>query len=105
MREMRSVVFGVVAPLNLTVSRVQPTRARRTSSALQWLRLIVPGVMLFSTLTRRTRLGAPVAAALAAGSFAAAVTAMVNRRRREAREAALDERLEQSFPASDPSQI
>ena len=45
------------------------------------------------------------AAALAVGTISAVVTAVVSQRRRCAQEAAIDDRIEQSFLASDPASV
>lgn len=72
---------------------------------LQLLGLIVPAALLLSVFGRRNRFSIPAAAVLATGAITAVVTAMVSNRRRCAREAAIDDRIEQSFPASDPASI
>jgi hypothetical protein len=72
---------------------------------LQLLGLVVPAALLLSAFGRRNRFRGPAAAALAVGAISAVVTAVVSHRRRCAREAAIDERLEQSFPASDPVSV
>ena len=92
------------APLNLTVRRAHFARTNRTPSrqTMGLLGLIVPGVLLLAALRPRGRFAVPAAAALAAGSMAALATMIVGRRRRSAREAVIDARIEQSFPASDP---
>jgi len=69
------------------------------------LGLIVPGVLLLSAFGRRNRFSGPAAAALAAGAITAIVTTVISNRRRCAREAVIDERIEQSFPASDPAGV
>ena len=102
--------FGVVepeAPLNLTVHRAPQRRARRAPSMqpLEWLGLIVPGLLLLSALGRRNRFRVPVAAALATGAITAVATAVISSRRRCARETVIDDRIEQSFPASDPASV
>jgi hypothetical protein len=71
----------------------------------QWLGLIVPGVLLLSAFGRRNRFRVPAAAALAAGTISAVVTAVLSHRRRSAQDAVIDERLEQTFPASDPAPV
>jgi hypothetical protein len=73
--------------------------------SVQWLGLIVPGVLLLAAFGRRNRFSVPAAAALATGTIAAVVTAVLSNRRRCAQEAVLDERIEQSFPASDPASV
>ena len=72
---------------------------------LPWLGLIVPAALLLSMFGRRNRFSVPAAAALTAGSIAAVVTAVLSQRRRCASEAAIDDRIEQSFPASDPAPV
>lgn len=69
------------------------------------LGLIVPAALLLSVFGRRKRYGVPAMAALATGAITAVITAIVSDRRRCAREAAIDERIEQSFPASDPASV
>jgi hypothetical protein len=73
--------------------------------SLQLLGLIVPAALLLSAFGRRNRFTIPATAALAGGGIAAIVTAVLSNRRRCAREAAIDDRIEQSFPASDPAPI
>ena len=72
---------------------------------MQLLGLVVPAALLLSAFGRRHRFSVPAAAALAGGAIAAILTGMVSNRRRCAREAAIDDRIEQSFPASDPASI
>jgi uncharacterized membrane protein YfcA len=67
--------------------------------------LIVPAALLLSAFGRRNRFSVPAAAALTTGAIAAVVTAVISNRRRCAREAAIDDRIEQSFPASDPASV
>ena len=104
MSDERSAVAEPEAPLNLTVRRGSQTRARRASSMqpLPWLSLIVPAALLLSAFGRRNRFRVPVVAAIATGAITAVATAVISNRRRRAREAVIDERIEQSFPASDP---
>jgi hypothetical protein len=71
----------------------------------QLLGFIVPGVLLLAAFGRRNRFRVPAAAALAVGTISAVVTAVVSQRRRCAQEAAIDDRIEQSFPASDPASV
>jgi hypothetical protein len=99
---------GVIAvegkvPLNLRVLRTPVAKGTRTPSShtIQLLGLFSSGVLLLAASKRRGRFVIPAAAALASGSIAA-LAAIVARRRRCAREAKIDERIEQSFPASDP---
>ena len=73
--------------------------------SLPWLGLIVPAALLLSVFGRRNRFSVPAAAALAAGTITAVVTAVLSNRRRCAREAVIDDRIEQSFPASDPASV
>jgi hypothetical protein len=101
----RSAVVEPQAPLNLTVRRAGQIRARRAFSMqpLPMLGLMASAALLLSAFGRRHRFSVPAAAALAAGAISAVVTAVVSNRRRCASEAALDDRIEQSFPASDPA--
>ena len=107
MSDERSVVVEPEAPLNLTMRRASQTTARRASSMqpLEWLGMIIPGLLLLSAFGRRNRFRVPVVAALATGALTAVVTAVLSNRRRCAREAAIDDRIEQSFPASDPASV
>ena len=107
MSDEGSVVVEPEAPLNLTVRRAPQSRARRAPSMqpLEWLGLIVPGLLLLSAFGRRNRFRVPVVAALATGAITAVATAVISNRRRSAREAVIDERIEQSFPASDPASV
>lgn len=102
--------FSVVeprAPLNLTVLRAGKAKGRRASSMqpLPLLGLVVPAALLLSAFGRRKRFGFPAAVALASGAIAAVAVAVLSNRRRCVREAAIDERIEQSFPASDPASV
>jgi hypothetical protein len=72
---------------------------------LEWMGLIVPGLLLLSAFGRRNRFRVPVVAALVTGAITAVATAVISNRRRCAREAVIDERIEQSFPASDPASV
>jgi hypothetical protein len=78
-------------------------KANRTPSkqTFELLCLIVSGVVLLLASRRRGRYVVPAAASLATGSLAALATNIIARRRYAAREAAIDERIRQSFPASD----
>lgn len=69
------------------------------------LSLVVPSVLLLAAFRRHGRFAVPAAAALATGSLAALATAIIGQRRRRAHEAAIDDRIEQSFPASDPPSL
>jgi hypothetical protein len=91
-------------PLNLKVRRVEFANAdrRRSHETVQALGLIVSGLLLLAASKRRGRYVIPAATALATGSLAALASAIITRRRRSAREARIDEQIEQSFPASDP---
>ena len=68
---------------------------------VQLIGLLVPTALLLAVFRRRGRFAIPAAAALAGGAVAALATAFIARRRRSAREAVIDERIRQSFPASD----
>ena len=107
MNDERSTVGEPETPLNLTVRRALPGSARRLPvlQPSQLLGFIVPAVLLLSAFGRPTRFRVPAAAALAVGAISAVVTAVISNRRRCAQEAAIDERIEQSFPASDPASV
>ena len=107
MSDERSVVVEPEASLNLTVRRAPQSRARRAPlmQPLEWLGVIIPGLLLLSAFGRRNRFRVPVVAALATGAITAVATAVISNRRRSAREAVIDERIEQSFPASDPASV
>ena len=95
-------------PLNLTVHRAEfATITRRPSrqQTMEALGLIISGVLLLAASRRRGRYVIPAAAALATGSLAALASALIARRRRGVREAQIDDRIEQSFPASDPASV
>ena len=107
---MKDDGYGAIegkVPLNLKVHRAEfGTIDRRPSrQTMEALGLIVSGVLLLAASKRRGRYVIPAAAALATGSLAALASALVARRRRGAREAQIDERIEQSFPASDPAAL
>jgi hypothetical protein len=101
--EDRPVVMRDEVPLNLRLHRAPSVNVNRTPSkqTIQLLGLIVAGVLLLLASKRRGRYVTPAAASLATGSLAALATAIISRRRHAAREAVIDERVEQSFPASD----
>ena len=94
-------------PLNLKVHRGEFARVERGPSrqTIEALGLLLSGVLLLAASRRRGRYVIPAAAALATGSLAALATALIARRRRGASEARIDERIEQSFPASDPAGV
>ena len=94
-------------PLNLKVHRVEFAKTDRVPSrqTIEALGLIASGVLLLAASKRRGRYAVPAAAALATGSLAALVTALVGRRRRAQQEARIDAQIEQSFPASDPAGV
>jgi hypothetical protein len=99
----RPVAVEAEVPLNLRLLRAPTAKVRRTPSTqtFQLLGLIVSGVLLLLASKRRGRYVIPAAASLATGSLAALATAIISRRRHAAREAVIDERVRQSFPASD----
>jgi hypothetical protein len=94
------------ASLNLQVRRAPFARVNRTRSrqALHWLGWLLPSALLVAASRQRGRFAVPAATALVTGSLAAAAAVIVHRRRC-AREAQIDERLEQTFPASDPASV
>jgi hypothetical protein len=94
------------APLNLRIRRVPYTKVERTTpipskQTLQLLGLLVPGALLLAACRRGGRYAVPAAAALAAGGLATLMRAVADRRHC-AREALIDQSIEQTFPASDP---
>jgi hypothetical protein len=107
--EEHSTIAEPEAPLNLTVRRTARPSSRRAPSrqslSLPRLGWIIPAALLLSALGRRKRFSIPAAAVLAAGALGAVVAAALTNRQRSAREAAIDERIEQSFPASDPASV
>lgn len=105
MKDDGHVAVEEQVPLNLKVRRVEFAKVDRRPSrqTVQALSLIVSGIVLLAASKRRGRYVIPAAAALATGSLAALATAIITRRRQSAREARIDEGLEQSFPASDPA--
>ena len=103
MTEARPVAVAAEVPLNLRLHRAPAATVSRTPSkqTFQLLGLIVSGVLLLLASKRRGRYVIPAAASLATGSLAALATEILSRRRYAAREAVIDERVRQSFPASD----
>jgi hypothetical protein len=99
----RPVTAPDEVPLNLRLQRAPFTKVDRTPSkqTLGLLGLIVSGILLLLASKRRGRYVIPAAASLASGSLAALATLVISRRRHAARDAAIDERVKQSFPASD----
>jgi len=81
------------------VRRMQPIPSKET---LQLLGLLVPGALLLAACRRGGRFALPAAVGLATGSIAALASAIVSSRRQRVREDVIDERLEDTFPASDP---
>jgi hypothetical protein len=67
--------------------------------------LLLPSALLLAASTRRGRVAVSASTALVIGGLAAFATTVIAHRRRCAREAQIDERLEQSFPASDPASL
>jgi hypothetical protein len=94
-------------PLNLRVRRTQVVRVDRTRTrpTAQLVGLLVSSLVLLAISKKRGRFVVPAAVSLATGSLAAMAATMVARRRHCAREAVIDERIEQSFPASDPPPV
>lgn len=85
--------------LNLTMYRAPAARTMPwTCSGQQLLRTVVPLGMAILAWRRRTP---STWLLLAASGLAALTTRTFSTRRRFAREAALDDQIEQSFPASD----
>jgi hypothetical protein len=103
----RLVTVEDEVPLNLRVHRGAFGKVDRTPSTqtLPLLGLIVSGILLLAASKRRGRFVIPAAASLASGSLAALASLIIARRRHSAREAVIDERIEQSFPASDASPV
>jgi hypothetical protein len=100
----RPVAVEDEVPLNLRVRRAQFVKVDRTPGrqTVQLWGLLGSSLLLLVLSKRRGRFAVPAAVSLATGSLAALAAAIVGRRRHRAREAVIDERIEQSFPASDP---
>jgi hypothetical protein len=100
----RPVAVEDEVPLNLRVRRAQFARVDRNAGkqTAQLLCLLGSSLLLLALVKRRGRFAVPAAVSLATGSLAALAATIVGRRRHCAREAVIDERIEQSFPASDP---
>jgi hypothetical protein len=77
---------------------MQPLPSKET---LQLLGLLVPGALLLAACRRGGRFAIPAAVGLATGSLAALARAIITNRK-QAHDAVIDERLEGTFPASDP---
>ena len=95
------------APLNLRLHRVPYTKVRRmqpvpSKETLQLLGLLVPGALLLAACRRGGRFALPAAVGLATGSIAALATAIITGRKQNVHDAFVDERLKETFPASDP---
>ena len=107
MNDDRPVSVEDEVPLNLRVRRGAFGKVDRTPSmqTIPLLGLIASGVLLLAASKRRGRFVIPAAASLASGSLAALASLIIARRRHSAREAVIDERIEQSFPASDASPV
>jgi hypothetical protein len=103
----RPVAVEDEIPLNLRVRRAQSVRVNRIRgrSTAQLVGLLVSSLVLIAISKRRGRFAVPAAVSLATGSLAALAATIVARRRHCAREAVIDERIEQSFPASDPPAV
>jgi hypothetical protein len=94
------------APLNLRLRRVPYTKVRRmqplpSKETLQLLGLLVPGALLLAACRRGGRFAVPAAVGLATGSIFALAKAIIANRK-QAQDDVIDERLEETFPASDP---
>ena len=94
-------------PLNLRVHRAPRATPnhRRGRQTFKALGLIASGALVVAAARRRGRFVTPVVASLATGGLAALATALIARRRHHARDAVIDERIEQTFPASDPPSV
>jgi hypothetical protein len=77
---------------------MQPLPSKET---LQLLGLLVPGALLLAACRRGGRFAVPAAVGLATGSIAVLAKAIIANRK-QAQDDVIDERLEDSFPASDP---
>jgi hypothetical protein len=91
-------------PLNLRMRRAPFARVDRTPSkqTLQLAGVLASGALLLASTRRGGRFGMAAAVALGTGSIAALIATIAARRRHCVRDAAIDEQVEQSFPASDP---
>jgi hypothetical protein len=103
----RPVAIEDEVPLNLRVRRAQFVRVDRAPArhTAQLLGLLVSTLALLAVSKRQGRFVVPAAVSLATGSLVALAATIVARRRHCAREAVIDERIEQSFPASDPPSL
>lgn len=100
----RPVAVEDEVPLNLRVRRAEFVRVDRApgKQTVQLVGLLLSSLVLMAISRRRGRFAVPAAVSLATGSLAALAATIVARRRHCVREAVIDERIEQSFPASDP---
>jgi len=100
----RPVAVEDEVPLNLRVRRARFVKVDRTPGrqTAQLAALLVSSLVLLAISRKGGRFAVPAAVSLATGTLAAVAAAIVARRRHCAQEAVLDERIEQSFPASDP---
>ena len=104
MDDDRPVAVEDEIPLNLRVRRAQIVRVDRPARpTVQLVGLLVSSLVLMAISMRRGRFVVPAAVAVATGSLAALAATIVASRRHCAQEAVIDERIEQSFPASDPA--
>jgi hypothetical protein len=67
--------------------------------------LLLPSALLLAASRRSGLVAVSASTALVIGGLGAFATTVIAHRRRCAREAQIDERLEQSFPASDPASV
>lgn len=105
MDDDRPIAVEDEIPLNLRVRRAQVVRVDRAPGrqTVQLVGLLVSSLVLLAISRRRGRFAVPAAVSLATGSLAALAATIVARRKHCAQEAVIDERIEQSFPASDPA--
>jgi hypothetical protein len=91
-------------PLNLRVHRAPFATPKRTRSSQTFKAagLIASVALVMAAARRRGRYVTPAAASLVMGGLAALATALVSKRRHHVRDAVIDERIRQTFPASDP---
>jgi hypothetical protein len=89
------------------VQRAEVVRAAKTPGrqTVQLWGLLASSLLLLAVSRRRGRFVVPAVLSLATGSLAALAATIVARRRHCAEEAVIDERIEQSFPASDPPAV
>lgn len=106
MSDSERVIADDDIPLNLRVHRTTSASTVRLPSrqAIRQICWFVPGGVMLTVLTARRRSLVPAGIVLTAAGLVALAANLVTKRRQVARDAVIDKRSAESFPASDASQ-